>query len=116
MVPFRLGKPWKELSSDAEDDDDNAVDWEAVPVIQKKKRRVSDTSGMGRQLRADGGSSYWGSRPGKPPATEGMVSHQSSAGDSRTSDTRGTMVSAVYMREAGPSTYKSAMESDKAYE
>ena len=127
LAPFRMHKPRIELSSrgqsshggDGDGDDDNAADREEVPVIKsKKKRRKSDMPGMLRGLRADTDSSYWESQRGELPATERMGSEYSKQGGSRTSNTSMSeaMVSAVYMVEAGPNTYKSAMESDEAYE
>jgi len=63
-------------------------------------------------------SSYWESQKGKLPATEGMGSAHSKKSGSGTSNTSTSeaMVEAVYMVEAGPNTYKSAMESDEACE
>jgi len=64
LAPFRLRKPQNSSASkggDGNNDNDNAVEWDEVPVVEKKKRRVSDTPGMVRKLRADHGSSYWGS-------------------------------------------------------
>ena len=127
LAPFRMHKPRIELSSrgqssdggDGDGDDDNAADREEVPVIKaKKKRRKSDTPGMLRGLRADTDSTYWESQRGELPTTEGMGSEYSKQGGSRTSNTSTSeaIVSAVYMVEAGPNTYKSAMESDEAYE
>jgi len=125
LALFHLGKPQVESSSagqssngrDGGGDDDNGAEQEEMPfVITRKKRRKSDTPGMLKGLTADTNSSYWELEKGKLPTTEGMGRTYSKRGSSRTSNT-GTseaMVSAVYMVEAGPNTYKSAMESDEA--
>ena len=125
LAPFDLCKPQVESSSggqsfngsDGDGDDDNEADREEMPfVTTRKKMRKSDNPGMLRGLRAHTNSSYWESQKGNFPATEGMGSTHSKRSGSGTSNTSTSevMVSAVYMVEVGPNTYKSAMEADKA--
>ena len=122
LAPFPKHKSRIKLLSrgqSSDGGDDSAADREKVPVIKaEKKRRKSDTPGRLRGLRADTDSSYWESQRGELPTTEGMGSEYSKQGSSRTSNTSTSevMVLAVYMVEAGPKTYKSARESDKACE
>jgi len=126
LAPFHLHKPQVELSSagqssnggDGDSDDDNDAGREEMPfVTTRKKRRKLDTPGMLRRLRADTNSSYWESQKGKLPTTEGMGSiHSKSGSGTLNTGSSGTMVSAVYMVEAGPNMYKAAMESDEACE
>jgi len=127
LAPFHLRKLRVESSSagqscnggDGGGDNDNGVDREEMPFVTTRNlRRKSDTAGMLRGLTADTNSSYWESKKGKLPTTEGMGSTHSKRGGSGTSNT-GTSearLEAVYMVEAGPNTYKSAMESDEACE
>ena len=106
-------------SGDCDGNDDNVpVRQEELIRKRKKKRRISDTSGMIRGLRADTNSPYWESQKGELPATEGMGSIRSRQGEAGPSNTSNSdaMVSAVYMVEAGLNMYKSAMESDEACE
>jgi len=126
LAPFHLRKPEVESSSagqssnggDGGGDDDNDVDREEMPFMtMRKKRRISDTPGTLRGLRADTNSSYWESQKGKLPTMEGMGStHSKSGSGTSNTGTSEAIVSAVYMVEAGSNTDKSAMESDEACE
>ena len=123
LAPFHLYKPQVEPSSggqysngNSDSNHDNSVDREAMPfVTTRKKRRKSDTSAMLRGLRAETNSSYSESQRGKLPTMKGIRathSKRSSSGRSNTG-TSEAMVSAVYIVEAGPITYKSARKSDE---
>jgi len=125
LAPFHLRKPQVESSSggqssngDGDGDDENDADRKEMPfVMTRKKRRKSHTPGMLWGLRVDTNSSFWESLIGKCPTTEGMGSTDSKSGSGASNTgTSEVMVEAVHMVEAGPNTYKSAMESDEACE
>jgi len=126
LAPFHLCKPQVQSSSagqasnggDRDGDDNNDADREEMPfVTTRKKRRKSDTAGMLRGLRADTNSSYWESQKGKLPTTEGMgTTHSKSGSSTSNTGTSEARPLAVYMVEASPNTYKSAIESDEACE
>jgi len=125
-APFHQHKPQVESTSarqssngcDGDSDNDNDADREEMPfVVTRNKRTKLDTPGMVRGLRADTNSSYWESQKGKVHATEGMGSRHSQSGSAISNiGTSEAIVAAVYMVEAGPNTYKSAMESDETCE
>jgi len=127
LAPFHQHKPQfgslsrgqSSIRGDGDSDNDNSAGREEMPFVQtRKNKRKSDSSGMLTGLRPDTNSPYWKSQRVKLNTTEGMGSTHSKWPDSGTSNT-GTseaIVEAVYMMEPGPNLYKSAMESDAAWE
>ena len=123
LAPFHLYKPQVESYSggqssngNSDGDNENSVDREEMPfVTTRKKRRKSDTSAMLRGLRVETNSSYWESQRGKLPTMKGTrTTHSKRSGSGRSNTgTSEAMLSAVYIVEAGPITYKSARKSDE---